>query len=116
MNRASSNGGKTGWPPGLLQDDHSRLSKWFASRPEARYLVRKNLMEINMYGCHNRKPYKSHLSVKDGYVFFQSGQNVAASSKIIAIPFKMSESCNYTKTELGRVDEKCNGCKWKEKS
>jgi len=34
----------TGWPPGLLQDDCRKLSKWFASRPEARYLVRRNLM------------------------------------------------------------------------
>jgi len=34
----------TGWPPGLLQDYYRKLSKWFASRPEARYLVRRNLM------------------------------------------------------------------------
>lgn len=32
-------GGKTGWPPGLLQDDSRELAKWFASRPGARYLV-----------------------------------------------------------------------------
>jgi hypothetical protein len=35
-----NNGGKTGWPPGLLQDDNSRLSKWFASKPDARQKVR----------------------------------------------------------------------------
>lgn len=34
---------KTGWPAHkfLLQDDCSALSRWFASKPEARYLVRK---------------------------------------------------------------------------
>lgn len=32
---------KTGWPPGLLQDDHKGLSMWFASRPEARWLIRQ---------------------------------------------------------------------------
>ena len=32
---------KTGWPAGLLQDDCSRLSRWFASRPDARYVIRK---------------------------------------------------------------------------
>lgn len=37
------NGGKTGWPPGLLQDDSRKLSKWFASRPDALYVLRKNL-------------------------------------------------------------------------
>lgn len=37
---------KTGWPPGLLQDDDSRLSKWFASRPGARRLVDMRCREI----------------------------------------------------------------------
>jgi hypothetical protein len=32
---------KTGWPPGLLQDDCRKLHKWFASRPDARYVIRK---------------------------------------------------------------------------
>jgi hypothetical protein len=34
---------KTGWPEGLLQDDDKRLSRWFASRPDARYVLRKQL-------------------------------------------------------------------------
>jgi len=34
-------GGKTGWPPGLLQDDCRGLSKWLASRPDARRRVRE---------------------------------------------------------------------------
>lgn len=37
---------KTGWPPGLLQDDCKPLSRWFASKPEARYLVRQVCREI----------------------------------------------------------------------
>lgn len=36
-------GGKTGWPPGLLQDDCRALHKWFASRLDARAVVRKGL-------------------------------------------------------------------------
>lgn len=39
------NGGKTGWPPGLLQDDSRGLSKWFASRLDAREVVRENARE-----------------------------------------------------------------------
>lgn len=35
----------TGWPPGLLQDDSRELSRWFASRPDARYVLRKHLFE-----------------------------------------------------------------------
>jgi hypothetical protein len=34
---------KTGWPEGLLQDDDRRLSRWFASRPDARYVLRQQL-------------------------------------------------------------------------
>ena len=38
-------GGKTGWPPGLLQDDCRGLSKWLASRPDARQRLREALAE-----------------------------------------------------------------------
>lgn len=40
------NGGKTGWPPGLLQDDCRPLHKWFASKPDARMRVREVAAEI----------------------------------------------------------------------
>ena len=36
-----ANGGKTGHPPGLLQDDCRKLSKWLASRMNARQEVRE---------------------------------------------------------------------------
>jgi hypothetical protein len=39
-------GGKTGYPAGLLQDDHTKLSKWFASKPDARMIVRQVCKEI----------------------------------------------------------------------
>lgn len=32
---------KTGWPPGLLQDDCRKLHKWFANRVDARWVVRR---------------------------------------------------------------------------
>lgn len=50
------NGGKTGHPPGLLQDDCRKLHKWFASRPDARYVIRKLFGETNA---------KRHLSPRD---------------------------------------------------
>lgn len=34
---------RTGWPPGLLQDDCAGLSRWLASRPDARRRVREAL-------------------------------------------------------------------------
>ena len=35
------NGGKTGHPPGMLQDDSRKLTKWFAGKPDARLRVRE---------------------------------------------------------------------------
>jgi len=37
---------RTGWPPGMLQDDDRRLSRWLASRPGARGQVRELCREI----------------------------------------------------------------------
>lgn len=42
------------------------------------------------YGCHNRAPYKE--------------------------PHRMSPNCEYTKTELGKADARCVGCKWREQN
>jgi hypothetical protein len=40
---------KTGWPlPALMQDDHRGLFKWFASKPDARRLVREEAERIKM--------------------------------------------------------------------
>jgi hypothetical protein len=36
-------GGKTGYEPGLLQDDSRGLSRWFASRMDARWVLRNSL-------------------------------------------------------------------------
>lgn len=35
---------KTGWPPGLLQDDCRALSKWFAGRLGARQQIKDRTM------------------------------------------------------------------------
>lgn len=37
---------KTGWSPGLLQDDSSEFSRWLSSRMDARECVRKVANEI----------------------------------------------------------------------
>ena len=45
MTTTENNGGKTGWPPGLLQDDCKGLSKWLANKPDAKRRVREALAE-----------------------------------------------------------------------
>lgn len=41
----------TGWPPGLLQDDCRALSIWFASRIDARWVLRRVCAEIEAAIC-----------------------------------------------------------------
>lgn len=36
----------TGWPPGMLQDDSKELSKWLASKPDAKQQVREACAQI----------------------------------------------------------------------
>jgi hypothetical protein len=54
------------------------------------------------YGCHNRRPYKQ---------FFQPKPMEKRIS--VHIEFKMAMDFQYTKTELGRKDQGCIGCKWR---
>jgi hypothetical protein len=54
------------------------------------------------YGCHNRSPYKPYFEPKP----------LEERIKLL-IEFKMKTDCQYTKTELGRKDQGCIGCKWR---
>lgn len=40
---------RTGWPPGLLQDDSRGLSKWLASKPDARLRAREAAADARLY-------------------------------------------------------------------
>jgi len=62
------------------------------------------------YGCHNRREYKDKLIVQDGW--WLDGQSRAA--KMFQIPFAMSRQCQYTKTDLGKADHRCHGCRWRD--
>ena len=55
---------------------------------------------MNKYGCHNRPPFLPIVRVE------KAGQ-------VAQWPFAMSPNCQYTHTDLGRVDPRCEGCKHK---
>lgn len=59
------------------------------------------------YGCHNRREYKATVIVQDGW--WMDGQTRAA--KMVSKPFAMSRDCQYTKSDLGQMDARCNGCR-----
>lgn len=41
---------RTGWPEGLLQDDDRKLSKWLASKPDAKHVVDMAQPALCKYG------------------------------------------------------------------
>lgn len=61
------------------------------------------------YGCHNREEFKDMTITSTVF----DAEGVARKHEEI-IPFKMSRMCEYTKTDLGQVDARCIGCKWRE--
>lgn len=52
---------KTGWEPSLLQDDSRKLSDWFASRVDARWVVRQVCADIERKRM-NEKPEALRLA------------------------------------------------------
>ena len=62
------------------------------------------------YGCHNRPDYKPTLMVQDGH--YTDGRSRIP--KMVEITFTMTTECQFTKTELGKTDPKCNNCERKE--
>ena len=57
----------TGWPPGLMQDDSRELSRWFASRIDARRCVRVRVKEIEMsrFNTNQEKLYSQVVLLRD---------------------------------------------------
>ena len=59
------------------------------------------------YGCHNRRDYRPRYFVQDGW--WHDGW--AKTAKLAQVGFVMAESCQYTHSNLGQADERCQGCK-----
>lgn len=58
-------------------------------------------------GCHNRPPFKTITPVQDGWYM----DGVSRTPRMVAVPFRMAATCQYTKTTLGQADKGCDGCK-----
>ena len=66
------------------------------------------------HGCFNRAPLKTSALVQDGWVPEQYGHT--RTPWMVSIPDPMTKACNYTTTELGKVDPGCTGCIHKEEA
>ena len=63
-------------------------------------------MTKKLNGCHNRKPFA------ETYGGFGISSKTGGSIESV-IPFVMAKDCQYTKSELGKRDAGCHGCKWR---
>ena len=61
------------------------------------------------YGCYDRAPFRPDFKAADTVTF----QNGIVAPTVVTVPFRMAPDCQYTHTELGRSDPRCQGCKWR---
>lgn len=76
-------GGRTGWPAGMLQDDSPQLSKWLASKPDARRHAREAAEAVRLaraVRAHPRCGYPHCACVGQCFVASQPGSYGALES------------------------------------
>ena len=61
------------------------------------------------YGCHDRPPYKPSQPVQSGWY----ADGYTKTPRMVPMPHVMTTDCQFTHTELGKIDAKCEGCKHK---
>lgn len=66
------------------------------------------------YGCYNRDEFVETVMVQDGYHEYKDQTVHARVPLMVASPFRMSRGCEYRKTDLGKADPRCVGCKRRE--
>jgi hypothetical protein len=69
---------------------------------------------MSRYGCYNRAPFRESMPVQNGWV--NSPNATTRLPRMQPSPFRMARECQFTLTELGQTDPKCDGCKWKAKN
>jgi hypothetical protein len=66
------------------------------------------------YGCYNREPFRPHVHTEAVEVMWSDKEPLPKPEVVMrSWPNVFTKDCQYTKTELGKVDPGCVGCKWK---
>jgi hypothetical protein len=61
---------------------------------------------MTFHGCHDRAPFADVALV-------QKGWSTDGRRSMLEVPFTMAKDCQYVKSELGKADPQCSGCRWK---
>jgi len=65
-------------------------------------------------GCFNREPFDTSTTVQDGWHLVAWGADgFTRTPNMVEVPFRMEPTCQFTHTELGQADKRCDGCKWR---
>lgn len=65
-----------------------------------------------MNGCHNHPPHKEELVTHSVEAVWRNGvPNIEVVTR--SFPNKFDRTCQYTLTQLGQQDPKCNNCNWR---
>lgn len=59
-----------------------------------------------LYRCHNRNEFADAAEMQDGWT--TDGRKATRE-----VPVSSTMECNYTRSDLGKSDEGCTGCKWR---
>lgn len=63
-----------------------------------------------MNGCHNHPPFRTVIPMQDGWYM----DGYTRTPRMVARPFVNTKPCQYSKSELGKVDRGCDGCTWRQ--
>ena len=69
------------------------------------------------YGCHNRAPFKETVETVSVEAVPMGGMFEARQITGVVTrswPNVFTKDCQYRKTDLGKADPGCVGCKWRE--
>jgi hypothetical protein len=88
----------TGWPPGLLQDDERKLSRWLATRPDALYQLRKNMTKDDIIRMAREAGAWSQQFKNRDVEYVMSAESL---ERFAALVFKEAErKASFDKAEL----------------
>jgi len=61
------------------------------------------------YACKDRAPFMRTIAAQDGW--FMDGYT--RTPRMVPMPFRMAQTCQYTHSDLGGADKRCAGCTWR---
>jgi hypothetical protein len=69
-----------------------------------------------MYGCYNHAPHKNTFQTVSVEAISTGGKPGGMTTDVVTRewPNAFTRDCQYRKTDLGKADPGCVGCKWRE--